>query len=144
MGAAERVQEGDLRLKKEPGDTNVSDGLTKPLDQKRMREPVDLDGLRVQRRAHIVGAGSAVTNWRLKSSMSMRTIANCFQQITIRIVVSSTAFQQEFLMHAEPRSGSGILERDGRAVLGVAAYWVGGMQVFVKTMTSRSGIRDSK
>ena len=30
------VQEGDFRLKKEPGDTNVSDALTKPLDEKRM------------------------------------------------------------------------------------------------------------
>ena len=25
-----------MRLKKEPGDTNVSDALTKPLDEKRM------------------------------------------------------------------------------------------------------------
>ena len=33
----QRVQQGDLRLKKEPGDTNVSDALTKPLDEKRMR-----------------------------------------------------------------------------------------------------------
>ena len=32
----QRVQEGDLRLKKELGDTNVSDALTKPLDEKRM------------------------------------------------------------------------------------------------------------
>ena len=32
----QRVQEGDLRLNKEPGDTNVSDALTKPLDEKRM------------------------------------------------------------------------------------------------------------
>ena len=32
-------------------------------------EPVGNDGLRVQRRAHIVGARSAVTNWRLKSSL---------------------------------------------------------------------------
>ena len=28
------VQEGDLRLKKEPGDTNVSDALTKPLEHR--------------------------------------------------------------------------------------------------------------
>ena len=32
----QRVQQGDLRLKKEPGDTNVSDAHTKPLDEKRM------------------------------------------------------------------------------------------------------------
>ena len=32
----QRVQEGDLRLKKESGDTNVSDALTKTLDEKRM------------------------------------------------------------------------------------------------------------
>ena len=32
----QRVQEVDLRLKKEPGDTDVSDALTKPLDEKRM------------------------------------------------------------------------------------------------------------
>ena len=32
----QRVQEGDLRKKKEPGDTNVSDAPTKPLDEKRM------------------------------------------------------------------------------------------------------------
>ena len=30
------MQEGDLRLKKEPGDTIVSDALTKLLDEKRM------------------------------------------------------------------------------------------------------------
>ena len=32
----QRVQQGDLRLKKEPGDTNVSDAHTKSLDEKRM------------------------------------------------------------------------------------------------------------
>ena len=32
----QRVQQGDLRLKKEPGDTNVGDALTKSLDEKRM------------------------------------------------------------------------------------------------------------
>ena len=36
MWVQQRVQEGDLRLKKEPGDTNVSDALTKPLDEKLM------------------------------------------------------------------------------------------------------------
>ena len=30
------MQEGDLRLKKESGDTNVSDALTKTLDEKRL------------------------------------------------------------------------------------------------------------
>ena len=32
----QRVQERDLRLQKEPGDTNVSDALNQPLDEKRM------------------------------------------------------------------------------------------------------------
>ena len=32
----QQVQEGNLRLKKEPGDTNVSDALTEPLDERRM------------------------------------------------------------------------------------------------------------
>ena len=32
----QRVREGDLRLKNEPGDTNVSDALTKPFDENRM------------------------------------------------------------------------------------------------------------
>ena len=32
----QRTQEGDLRLKKEPGEINVSDALTKPMDEKRM------------------------------------------------------------------------------------------------------------
>ena len=34
----QRVQEGDLRWKKGPGDTNVSDALTKLLDAKIMRK----------------------------------------------------------------------------------------------------------
>ena len=72
------VQQGDLRLQKEPGDTNVSDALTKPLGRETHDEPVDNDGLRVQRMAHSIGAESAVTNWRLKSSMSLRRIASCF------------------------------------------------------------------
>ena len=41
-------------------------------------EPIDNEGLRVQRWAHSTGARSAVTNWRLKSSMSLRRIASCF------------------------------------------------------------------
>ena len=39
-------------MKKEPGDTNVSDALTKSLDEKRMTNLLTIDGLRVQRRAH--------------------------------------------------------------------------------------------
>ena len=38
---------GDLRLKMEPGDTNVSDGLTKHLDERRMTNLL-MDWLRVQ------------------------------------------------------------------------------------------------
>ena len=55
--------------------------------------------------------------------MSLRRIANGFQQrgISARIVLET---------------------RDCRAVLGVAACWVGGMQIFVKTFTSKSGIQD--
>ena len=75
----QRVQQGDLRLKTEPGDSNVSDALTKPLSGRETHdEPIDNDGLRVQRSAHSMGAGSAVTNWRLKSSTSLRRIASCF------------------------------------------------------------------
>ena len=58
------VQEGDVRLKKEPGDTNVSDALTKP------------DGLRVERRADRVSAGSTVTNCRMQRCYKLRRIAN--------------------------------------------------------------------
>ena len=32
----QRVQEEDFRLKKEPGDTNLTDALTNPLDEGRM------------------------------------------------------------------------------------------------------------
>ena len=45
-GQQQRVQEGDLRLEKEPGDTNVSDALTKPLDEKRSDE-LEVEELRV-------------------------------------------------------------------------------------------------
>ena len=58
-GYSNEYKQGDLRLKKEPGDTNVSDALTKPLDEKRMTNSVDNDGLRVQRRAHSIGAAEA-------------------------------------------------------------------------------------
>ena len=40
----QRVQQGDLRLKKEPGDTNVSDALTKSLDEKRMTNLLTMMG----------------------------------------------------------------------------------------------------
>ena len=40
----QRVQQGDLRLKKEPVDTNVSDALTKPLDEKRMTNLLTMMG----------------------------------------------------------------------------------------------------
>ena len=42
-GVQQRVQQGDLRLK-EPGDTNVSDALTKPLDEKRMTKLLTMMG----------------------------------------------------------------------------------------------------
>ena len=110
----QRVQEGDLRLKKEPGDTNVTDALTKPLDEKRMMNLLTMMGYEFRGGAHIVGAGSAVTNWRLKSSLSPEENCklfsanddqNCFEQhgISARI----------FWKHAELHSC--ILERDGRA-----------------------------
>ena len=40
----QRVQEGDLRLKEEPGDTNVSDALTKSLDERRMAKLLTMMG----------------------------------------------------------------------------------------------------
>ena len=40
----QRVQEGDFRLKKESGDTNVSDALTKTLDEKRMTNLLTMMG----------------------------------------------------------------------------------------------------
>ena len=45
----QRVQEGDLRKKKEPGDTNVSDTLTKPLDEKRMLNLLTVVGYEFRR-----------------------------------------------------------------------------------------------
>ena len=39
----QRVQQGDLCLK-EPGDTNVSDALTNPLDEKRMTNLLTMMG----------------------------------------------------------------------------------------------------
>ena len=40
----QRVQQGDLRLKKEPGDTNVGDALTKSLDERRMTNLLTMMG----------------------------------------------------------------------------------------------------
>ena len=40
----QQVQQGDLRLQKEPGDTNVSDALTKRLDEKRMTNLLTMMG----------------------------------------------------------------------------------------------------
>ena len=108
----QRVQQGDLRLKEESGDTNVSDALTKPLDEKRMTNL--FDGLRVQRRAYSIGAGSAVTNCRLKSSTSLRRIASCFffkkKKQSILFSAVWCFQQQDFLKQAELRSGT--LERE--------------------------------
>ena len=80
-------------MKKEPGDTNVSDALTKPLDEKRMTNLLTMMGY--------VFRGSAVTIWRLKSSTSLRRIASCFFFKTIKIVFSSTTWQQEFFGDAQ-------------------------------------------
>ena len=66
----QRVQEGDLRLKTESGETNVRDALAKILDEKRM-----LNLLTMMRWTNIVGARVAMTS---------------------DIVFSSMVFQQEF------------------------------------------------
>ena len=55
----QRVQQGDLRLKKEPGDTNVSDALTKTSGRETYDEPIDNDGLRSEKGAQ---------HWRQKRS----------------------------------------------------------------------------
>ena len=98
-------------------------------------ELVDDDGLRVQRWANLVSAASAVTN------CVQRTWPSSFLEKTWNISVSQQIWisARIFWKHAESRSG--ILECDGRAVLRVVAYWVGGMQIFVKTLTRKSGIR---
>ena len=57
----QRVQEGDFRLKKEPGDTNVSDALTKPLNEKRMLNLLTMMGCEFRKRTNIVGARGTVT-----------------------------------------------------------------------------------
>ena len=74
----QRVQDGDLRLKKEPGDTNMGNALTKPLDEKRMTNLLTMMGYAFRGGPHSISARSAVTNWRLKSSMSLRRIASYF------------------------------------------------------------------
>ena len=76
----QRVQEGDLRLKKRAERHERERRAHQASGREAHAELVDNDGLRVQRRAHSFNAGSAVTNWRLKSSMSLRRTASCFQQ----------------------------------------------------------------
>ena len=84
----QRVQEGDLRLKKELGDTKV----TKTSGRTTHDEPVDGDGLRVQRRADIVGARGAMTieivfrrvkfsTGILESEKVSDTTLNCFYRV---------------------------------------------------------------
>ena len=48
-----RVQEGDLRLKKELGDTNVSDALTKLLDERRMTNLLTVTGYEIRNGQHL-------------------------------------------------------------------------------------------
>ena len=81
----QRVQEGRLTHEEgESGDTNVSDALTKPLDEERMLN------LRVQRRTDIVGA----------------------RGVTIDIVLNGVAFSAARLFEASRELRSGILERN--------------------------------
>ena len=49
LSVQQRIKEGDLRLKTEPGDTNVSDALTKPLDEKRMTNLLTMMGYAFRR-----------------------------------------------------------------------------------------------
>ena len=58
----QRVREGDLRLKKELGDTNVSDALTKPLDEKRMTNLLTMMGIEFRDGRTSLALASAVTN----------------------------------------------------------------------------------
>ena len=105
LSVLQRIQEGDLHMKKEPGDKNVSGSANKTSGRETHDEPVDNDGLRVQRWENLVGARRAVTSWRLKSSMSLRRLAFCFEQHGI---------SERILLEA----------RESRAVLGVAACWL--------------------
>ena len=86
----QRVQEGDLRLKKEPGDTNVSDALTKPLDGKRMLNLLTMMGYEFR---------GGRTAWRRKRSDELEieelyvTEENCkLFSATTSIVSSSRNF----------------------------------------------------
>ena len=65
-------------MKKEPGDTNVSDALTKPLDEKRMTNQLTMMGYVFRGGRTALAPESAVKSWRLKSSTSLRRIACCF------------------------------------------------------------------
>ena len=64
----QRVQEGDRRLKKEPGDTNVSDALTKPLHEQRMTNLLTAMGCEF-RWANLVGVRGAITSGIVSGSM---------------------------------------------------------------------------
>ena len=98
--------------------------LTKPLDEKRMMNLLTM---------MVTSSEEGAQHWR----QSQHDDQNCFQHD-----LSAPVF---FWKHAESCSDflesvelrNDILERDGRAV---ASYWVGGMQIFVKTLTSKSGI----
>ena len=63
----QRVQEGDFRLKKEQGDTNVSDALTKPVDEKRMTNLSTMMGctFRGGRTALALEAQRRIGRWRV-------------------------------------------------------------------------------
>ena len=86
----QRVQERDFRLTKEPGDTNVSDTLTKPLEERRM------------------------TNLLPAMVTSSEVSEHCWRQ---RRNDDRTDF-------SSMKFSCGVLQREIRALLGVAAYWV--------------------
>ena len=58
-------------MKKEPGDTNVSDALTKPLHEQRMTNPLTAMGGEF-RWANLVGVGGAITSRIVSRSMKFR------------------------------------------------------------------------
>ena len=86
----QRVQEGDLRLKKESGDTHVSVALTNPLDVQRMLNLLTMMGYEFRE-----GRTSLAPEVQCRSIWF--SAVWCFQQ-------------QDFLKQAQLRSG--ILERD--------------------------------
>ena len=109
-GAAARA----VRLIMEPGDKNVSDALTKPLDQRRMTTLLTPMGVQA---VHIVGAGGSVTKWKTASCPSAVVsgwrdgrVAQWWRMLTSNLVV------RQF----------------------------GGTQLLVKTLANKSGIRDSE